>query len=545
MESCAAVVFSLRLKTFCFSAKSIKSKIKFSKKITCNVVCGFAGALLVLSSDFLQAQALGRLPQVKIQEHFMSENILFKNYTSHDYVKFAEQTANWIKTTGKNGKSGKLWLQSPDSKENFDDYPMLTPKSLYGGSAGVGLFYLRLYQVTKNPEYLKEAESAAKEIISTYEGKAFYENALSHGTTEDKLVHVKNMPGWIAGFNNGPTGQAYLTLKLYEVTKEKRYLEFSEKVADDVISVAKKADDGIYWSEQLDYCGDGSYIPYFAEIYRITKNEKYVDAARRFGNYLLTKGKPAPNGGTFWNVVDLTIIDFPKDVFWVNLAHGTSGVGFVFALIYNLTKDEKFLNAAKEAAKYIQGITVGDENAVLVPYLDSLERGPSTEFYYLSQCHGPAGTSLLFHALYDITGEKEYFDWVLKLSRGIIKAGAPENFSRGYWQSQALCCGTPGLLEHFVSVYRLTGKKEFLEYAERAAKTVVGQSFVEDADGDIYHQKNARRWSGAWWRTIPTDVHSYTGLYIGTAGNAWTLLSLAAAQNGEKLIETVEYDFFK
>ena len=74
----------------------------------------------------------------------MSENILFKNYTSHDYVKFAEQTANWIKTTGKNGKSGKLWLQSPDSKENFDDYPMLTPKSLYGGSAGVGLFYLRL-----------------------------------------------------------------------------------------------------------------------------------------------------------------------------------------------------------------------------------------------------------------------------------------------------------------------------------------------------------------------------------------------------------------
>ena len=98
----------------------------------------------------------------------MSENILFKNYTSQDYVKFAEQTANWIKTTGKIGRTGKLWLQSPDSKENFDDYPMLTPKSIYGGSAGVALFYLRLYQVTKNIEYLDEAKSAAKEIISTY-----------------------------------------------------------------------------------------------------------------------------------------------------------------------------------------------------------------------------------------------------------------------------------------------------------------------------------------------------------------------------------------
>ena len=55
--------------------------------------------------------------KIKIQELFMSENILFKNYTSQDYVKFAEQTANWIKTTGKIGRTGKLWLQSPDSKD--------------------------------------------------------------------------------------------------------------------------------------------------------------------------------------------------------------------------------------------------------------------------------------------------------------------------------------------------------------------------------------------------------------------------------------------
>lgn len=475
----------------------------------------------------------------------MSENVLFRDYGSKDYVNFAEQTAQWIKTTGKRGKFGKLWIQSPDSKENYDDYPMLTPKSLYGGLAGVGLFYLRLYQFTGKDEYLEEAKNAAEELIETYEGISFYERTLKLGTTEDKLVHVKNMPGWIAGFNNGPTGQAYFVLKLYETVKDERYLKFAVQAGDDVIAAAKKAPEGIYWSEQLDYCGDGSYIPYFAELYKVTKDAKYAEAAGQFGNYLLTKGKPAPKGGTFWNVVDLTIIDFPKDVFWVNLAHGTSGVGFVFTLIYNLIKEEKFLEAAKQAAKYIEGLAVGDEEAVLVPYLDSLERGPSTEFYYLSQCHGPAGTSLLFHALYDITGEKEYLDWVRRLSRGIIRAGAPENFSRGYWQSQSLCCGTPGLLEHFVSVYALTGEKEFLDYARRTAKTIVGQSFAEDADGDIYHQKTLRRWSGAWWRTIPTDVHSYTGLYIGSAGNAWTLLSLAAVEEGKKLVLTPEYDFFK
>lgn len=474
----------------------------------------------------------------------MSENLLFKEPTASDFVEYAQQTASWIKTTGQISKFGKTWNQSPDSKEDFTDYPMLTPKSLYGGSAGVGLFYLRLYQTTKNEEYLEEAKSAAKEIIETDEGSAFYERTLNSKASGSKLVHVKNMPGWAAGYYNGPTGGGYFIIKLYELTKKEEYKNYAVKVADDLLAAAKKSDEGIYWSEQNDLCGDAGFVTYLADIYKLTGDKKYLEAAVSFGNFLLSKGKSAPNGGKYWNVVDLTIIDFPKDVFWVNNAHGTSGVGWIFAILYKISKDEKFLEAAKEAAKYIEEIAVGDENAVLVPYLDSLERGPSTEFYYLSTCHGPAGTSLLFHLLYKITGEKEYLDWVLRLSRGIIKAGAPEIFSRGYWQSQALCCGTPGLLEHFVSVYKLTKNPEFLEYAKRAAKTVVGQSFVPDADGDIYHQKKIRRWSGAWWRTIPTDVHSYTGLYIGSAGNAWALLSLAAAEKNENLIELIEYNYF-
>lgn len=481
----------------------------------------------------------------KIGDSNMAENILFREKAAEDYIEYAKQAAEWIKTTEKKGKNGKTWIQSPDSAEDFSDYPMLTEKSLYGGAAGIGLFFLKLYQATNEAEYLSEAESAAKAIIEGDEGAEFYERTLNTKQSgASKLVHVKNMPGWAAGYYNGPTGGGYFLLNLYKVTKNEEYKKHAVKIADDLISAAKENEDGIYWSEQNDLCGDAGFVTYLSSIYELTGDKKYLETEKRFGDFLLSKGKPAPNGGSYWNVVDLTIIDFPKDVFWVNNAHGTSGVGWIFTILYNSTKDERFLKAAIEAAKYIEGIAVGDEKAVLVPYLDSLERGPSKEFYYLSTCHGPAGTSILFQSLYRITGEKEYLDWTLRLSRGIIKAGAPEIFSRGYWQSQALCCGTPGILEHFVSIYRLTKDKEFLEYARRAANVVVGQSFVPDADGDIYHQKKLRRWSGAWWRTIPTDVHSYTGLYIGTAGNAWSLLSLAAAEKNEKFVELVEYNYF-
>lgn len=473
----------------------------------------------------------------------MAGNYLFKHYKTEDYINIAEETARWIKTTEKVTPYGKRWNQSPDSEEDFSDYPMLTEKALYGGSAGIGLFYLRLYQATGNEEYLQEAEAAADDIIATDEGTAFYEKALQSKGTEDKLVHVKNMPGWIIGYYNGPTGSAYLVQKLYEVTKDPKYKDYVVKVADDLLAVSKRTEEGIHWSDQNDLCGDAGFVTYLVSTWELTGDDKYLEAARSLGNYIVSKGKAAPNGGKYWNVVDLTIIDFPKDVFWVNLAHGTSGVAWIFTILYRTTKDPVFLQAAKDGADYIKGIAVGDENAVLVPYLDSLERGPSTEFYYLSTCHGPAGTALLFEALYKITGETDYLAWVKKLSRGIIEAGAPENYSRGYWRSQALCCGTPGLLEHFISVYKLTGEEEFLKYAKRTARTIIGQSQVDDSKTDIYKASNSRRWLGNWWRTIPQDVHTYAGLYIGTAGNAWSLLSLAGVLRKEKYVEIVEYNF--
>ena len=103
----------------------------------------------------------------------MSINLLFKKYNANDYIEIAEQTARWVKTTEKKTKYGKRWIQSPDSTEDFSDYPMLTEKALYGGSAGIGLFYLRLYQATGKEEYLNEAKQAAAEIIATDEGIAY------------------------------------------------------------------------------------------------------------------------------------------------------------------------------------------------------------------------------------------------------------------------------------------------------------------------------------------------------------------------------------
>ena len=81
-------------------------------------------------------------------------------------------------------------------------------------------------------------------------------------------------------------------------------------------------------------------------------------------------------------------------------------------------------------------IAVGDETGRLIPYQDHPVTGPTYDKYYLSTCHGPVGSTLAFRELYEITGEEIYRNWTIELSRGIVRAGAPEKHSWGFWNCQ-------------------------------------------------------------------------------------------------------------
>ena len=207
--------------------------------------------------------------------------------------------------------------------------------------------------------------------------------------------------------------------------------------------------------------------------------------------------------------------------------------GNIAKIIFDIT-----FHTPLAAMEYLKNIAVGDETGMLVPYQEHPETGLTYDKFYLSTCHGPVGTVLPFRKLYELTGDESYRDWSIWLSRGIIRAGAPEHYSWGYWNSNCQCCGTPGILEHFVEMHRFTGRAEFLHYAERTASVLLGDSFQAD---DRPHE---RSWYGAWTRTIPERVVSYLGLYSGSAGCASSLLSLYAHEHGVSLSPLYEYAFF-
>lgn len=458
---------------------------------------------------------------------------IFKKNQAEDYLQAAIDTAEWIDTLAVKTEHGRVWKPLPDGQDGYrEDVPMFTPKSLYNGSSGIGIFLIRLYEATQNERWLREAEEAASHILATQVGKEWYVQTL--GSEVKGIIPV---PGWAAGSYNGPVGEAYFLEDLYQVTCKQKYRDYVLRTADVLIEAAVQDEKGLHWSGQEDITADGGFVVFLDIVYRRTRIQKYLDIACQAAARIAKDALDAPNGGKFWKLLDLSMIDFEKDTTFPNWSHGTTGTAWMFAALYEDTKNPAYLNLAKEGLQYAMNIAVGDEKGRLIPYQDHPVTGPTYDKYYLSTCHGPVGSTLAFRLLYQITGEEKYRDWTIELSRGILKAGAPEKHSWGYWNCQCQCCGLSGILEHFAHMYELTGGQEFYQAMLRSADVLLSNS--------DHTLTGMRTWNDCWWRTIPTRIASYPGLYVGAAGCGSSLLKTYATIKGEKLTNLYEYHFFE
>ena len=472
----------------------------------------------------------------EVAGHQMNKRIdprIFHKNTAEDYLQAAIETANWIDTLAVKTEHGRIWKALPEGQDGYrEDVPMFTSKSMYDGSAGIGIFLIRLYEATSDERWLKEAEEAAAHIIATQVGPEWYEHTL-----HSEVKGIIPVPGWAAGAYNGPVGEAYFLEDLYQVTRKQEYRDFVLRTADVLMEAASRDERGLFWSEQEDITADGGFIVFLDIVYRRTGIRKYLDFASEAAERIAKDALNALNGGKFWKLLDLSMIDFPKDTTFPNWSHGTTGTAWMFAALYQDTGKQEFLELAKAGLEYAMNISVGDEKGRLIPYQDHPVTGPTYDKYYLSTCHGPVGSTLAFREVYEVTGEEVYKNWTIELSRGIVKAGAPERHSWGFWNCQCQCCGTAGILEHFAEMYEYTGEKEFYDYMIRTADVL-----LSDSD---HRTPGSRTWYDSWWRTIPTRVVSYPGLYVGAAGCGSSLLRAYAALTGKKLTNLYEYHFFE
>ena len=414
-----------------------------------------------------------------------------------------QRTEQWIDSHRKDTEHGVVWGLA-------DEAPDKHFKTLYAGSAGIALFYLELLQAKEDARYRELALKAGQELL-------------------DYTSDLSTLPCAPMG---GFAGYAFVFSELAARLEVPEFAAAARQMIEKQYQLAQPVGGGIGWVQDMPYArltghtgireifdiaeGAAGAGIYFLYAHKQGHHEQALQWSKQAADRLLEVAEPA-KGGLRWQMMP----DIPWPFDSPNFEHGTAGVAYFFALLYELTGEDQYLDAALKGAAHVTAVTQSMEGGGrLVPHIldDDLPHR-----FYLGLCHGPVGTNRLFHVLHRITGERQWSTWKEEFELGLLSTGAPEERSEGYWNNVSQCCCDAGVGDYALSQFHCTGNERYLELADRVAREVLRRA-VDDGT----HCK----WPQAEHRTSPEYVQAQTGYMQGAAGVASFLLHLATTLDG-------------
>lgn len=306
---------------------------------------------------------------------------------------------------------------------------------------------LKLYDTNKDPEIWEQIEKSAEYILSMQlldeeskrNGAFYYSFDLENKEPEKKFVV-------------GTTSKTIFTLlELYKRTEDDRFLESAKKAADWLLTMQRE--DGSMKSYVIDRDGkwffstkestlyNGQVLSALSRIYRITKDEKYLEVADDIANFLLAKVEKdgcyigddyRPNNPISSSWFVMTMVDYylateneeVRDIVFtcatdlVGRQHddqselstygrwkgslSTSGAGWISEIlveVYNLCLEEdgdnceQYKDAIVKGMRWLLQNTYGDHNSSFLPNPDMAKGGlywnPANRFVRTDAvCHG-------------------------------------------------------------------------------------------------------------------------------------------------------------
>jgi lantibiotic modifying enzyme len=400
-----------------------------------------------------------------------------------------------------------LWLPEPDHPEIKATVSL--PNGFYTGSAGLVLFFTELALTSGDKAYLSDARRGGDYLVRSW---------------RETAAAPSPAPGTQFGLYTGLAGTSYALAVLWKATGDTRYRDAAREALDVVLKAARPAGKGIGWMYWPGLTGNAGVVVALLALDDTMGDavdaHALLAAATRAGDRIIEQAVPDPRGGLRWLGMPAAYVEAPEGSYWPNFQLGTAGVGYALARLGASTAEQRFLDAAKDAALHIERIATVKGDAALVHY-----REPDlTDMFYLGYCNGPAGTARLFYQLYLTTKDPHYLEWTEMLARGVMASGIPDRQTPGLWNVVCQCCGSAGIVDFFIGMWAATGRDAYLAFARRVADQMLSRR--ADFDGKGY------RWYQAYTRIKPWDVTAETGYMVGAAGIAASLLHLELAESG-------------
>jgi len=406
-----------------------------------------------------------------------------KPTANRPYLDAAERATSWIRTSETRTPEGLSWPAIPKD-------PTSVALNLYSGTPGVVLFFIQAYYATGQDTYLRDAREGADFLLA-------------------------KMPGVDgAGLYEGLSGIAFALEETYRASRDDKYRKGFLAGLGRIKAAAVEVGAGVEWGPTTDIisgnAGTGLFLIYAA---RETKDGAWLDLAARAGARLAELGRPE-NGGLKWAMDP----GFPR--LMPNFSHGTAGIAYFLAALYEETKRKELLDASLAGAKYLLSVANTEGDGCLIFH----DEPDNIDLYYLGWCHGPVGTARLFYLLSEVTGDKSWLAWVRRFAKAIVESGIPERDTPGFWNNAGICCGLAGVGEFFLDLHQALGDKSYLEFSKRVTARLLAKASVDD--GRMF-------WVQAEHRTRPDYLFAQTGYMQGAAGIGTFLFRLDAADRAK------------
>lgn len=403
------------------------------------------------------------------------------------WVEMAVRCGRWIAKSAQHVDGGIRWPADPLKPESMG-------LDFYNGMTGVVAFYAMLYDATQDPAWRDAARGGGDYLV--------------------RQLDAGN-PDIDAGLYTGLGGLGYTFGCLDRARAGDAYRAAAERAAGQIVARARQADQGAEWSESNDIISGTAGIGLFLlQAGLAWKRKDLVALSARAGYRLLAAGEPA-EGGRMW---------FPSASFrrnYPNFSHGTSGVSYFLATLYQETRQREFLDAALQGARYLDAVAHRENGTTKI--FHATDGGENR--YYLSWCHGPVGTARLFYRLHRVTGDTQWLGWVDSLTRALFESGIPEQRTTGFWNNISQCCGNTGVGQYCIDLARYHPAPMVAAVRERIIKDTTARA-ADDADG--------LRWVQAENRIEPDNRVAQTGFMQGAAGVGTFFLQLDALDRGAK-----------
>jgi lantibiotic modifying enzyme len=402
----------------------------------------------------------------------------------------------WLTAAAQHGAKGIAWPADPT-------VPKSVSTGLYTGMAGVVLFYLELHNATNDANALRMARGGADYLLSTLPDEP--------GTTP-------------MGLYTGLAGTAIVMSYMHDVTSDDRFRKGLERILALMSKGARPTGLGVEWNDSTDIISGSAGI---GLALLALSRQKTIDAHRLAalaGDRLIERSQMVGDGRT-WLVSPQMTRNYP------NFSHGTAGVSCFLAHLSGTTGFKGHLDAALAGERYLQAITTATPNGGRMIYHST---PGNDQLFYLSWCHGPAGTARLYRALGAVSGDPKWDVRVRELALGIQHMKVPDR-SPGFWNNISQCCGNCGVSEFFIAMYRQSGDARHLAFAEEVGHDTLKRA---TAEGD------GLKWVQAEHRVRPELLVAQTGLMQGAAGVGLSMLHLDGARVGRKPLVVLPDDPF-